>query len=84
MVVLPEFGLWRAVLDTTAVVVELGDDGDDDDGMELGTGLEGGNSPGVAIEVEPPVTVLDGCTLAATVAGTGVLVGGIVESLWSG
>lgn len=81
------------MLDATAVVarVELGDNGDDDDGMELSTWLEGSNSPGVAIEVEPPVTllgvgmspVLDACALALTVAGTGVSVGGSAGPLWS-
>ena len=56
IVVLPEIGLWRAVLDVAAVVVGGGDDGDDDDSMisdeadvELGTS--------VASEVEPPTTL---------------------------
>lgn len=90
-------GLWRTALDATAVVVgvdvDVGD-GDDDDcdsmifdeaeSMELGTGSERGNTPGidcVAIEVEPPTTglavgispMLGVCALAATAAGTGVL-----------
>jgi len=98
MVVLPETGLWRTVLDVTADVVRvyIGNDDDDDDDddddsmisdeaetMELGTGSERGNPPGVgcvAIEVEPPTTVLgvgmspmlDACTSATTAAGTGV------------
>jgi hypothetical protein len=67
-VVLSETGLWRAVLDVTAVVVRVGrgdDDDDDDDSMisdeaesvELGTGSVRGIGC-VAIEVEPPTTEL--------------------------
>jgi hypothetical protein len=67
-VVLSETGLWRAVLDVTAVVVRVdrGDDDDDDDdsmisdeaeSVELGTGSVRGIGC-VAIEVETPTTEL--------------------------
>lgn len=68
MVVLPETGIWRTVLDATAVVVrvDVGNDDDDDsmifdeaESTELGTRLGRVNPPGVdcvAIEVEPPTT----------------------------
>ncbi len=85
---LPEAGLWRAELDVTAVVVRGDDDGDDDDSMisdesesvELGTG--------VVIGVEPPTRLLgaakspDGCTLATTLVGTGVLEERTLRPLW--
>jgi len=83
LIVLPKTGLWRAAPDATVVLVrvEIGDDGDDDDSIifddaESMKGLERGNPPGVAIEVEPPITalvlgvgmspMLDACTLAST------------------
>jgi hypothetical protein len=68
MLVLPETGVWRTVLDATAVVVRVDIGGDDDDdsmifdeaeSTELGTRVERGNPPGidcVVIEVEPPTT----------------------------
>jgi hypothetical protein len=90
-VVLPEAGLLKAVLDVTAigVRVEIGDDDDDDDNMisdeaEIGTGPETPNPSKivcVAIEVEPPTTVLevglaplpDACTSPTTAVGVLVL-----------
>ena len=84
---------WGIVLDVTAAVVgvDISDDDDDDDddsmifdeaeSIELGTGSERGNPAGidcVAIEVEPPTTVvgkpptLGVCALATTAVGTGV------------
>jgi hypothetical protein len=81
-VVLPETGLWRAVLDVTAVVVRVRvDRGEDDDvdvddsmisdeaeSVELGTGSERGIGC-VAIEVVFPM--LDVCTSATTAVGPG-------------
>jgi len=66
-VVLPEAGLWRTVLDVTAVIVVGGDDDDDSmmpDEVEstgLGTGTERNNPPRVccvAIEVDTPTMVV--------------------------
>lgn len=93
MVVFSGSGLWGTALDVTAVVVrvEIGNDDNDGDSMisdeaesEPGTGPERGSSPeiGVAIEVEPPTTVLaigvfpmlDVCALATRADGTGELV----------
>jgi len=86
MVVLPEAGPWRAVLDVTAVVV-VGDDGDDGDSLmsdkvEIGlaTGLERDNPPGigrVVVKVETPTAMdtfpmLDAGELGPVGVGTGV------------
>jgi hypothetical protein len=86
MVVFSSSGLWRTVLDATAVVVGVCDDEDDDDesmisdeaesSTELGTGSER-EIGGVAIEVELPTAVLGTppmLDVCATDVGPGVLV----------
>jgi hypothetical protein len=89
--VFPEAGLWGAELDVTAAVVRGDDDDDDDDSMISGEAESVELGTGVVVEVEPPTTLLgavkspvpDGCTLATTLVGTGVLEGRTLRPSWS-